>query len=121
RQGESCWIVSGEESVRQISLRAARLGVAADIPALELSSTGNVREIIASIEANPPSVVVIDSIQTMFHDGIESAPGTVAQVRASAHELIRAAKKRHTAVIMVGHVTKDGQIAGPRVLEHMVD
>lgn len=112
--------ISGEESVGQIQLRAERLGVNA--PAVELASANNVRDIIASIDApNAPALAIIDSIQTMFLDTIESAPGTVAQVRACAHALITAAKKRGVALILVGHVTKDGQIAGPRVVEHMVD
>ena len=80
------------------------------------------RDIITSIEkTDKPDVIIIDSIQTMFVDNLDSAPGTVSQVRASANELVRFAKKRNIVVILVGHVTKDGQIAGPRVLEHMVD
>ena len=112
--------ISGEESVGQIQLRAERLGVNA--PSVELASANNVRDILASIDCpNPPALAIIDSIQTMFLDSIESAPGSVAQVRACAHTLITAAKKRNVALILVGHVTKDGQIAGPRVVEHMVD
>jgi DNA repair protein RadA/Sms len=111
--------VSGEEAVDQVRLRARRLGLQ-DAP-VELASATNVRDILSSIEGQHPAVLVIDSIQTMFVDSVESAPGTVTQVRASTQEIIRVAKAGNMAVIFVGHVTKDGQIAGPRVLEHMVD
>jgi DNA repair protein RadA/Sms len=112
--------VSGEESVGQIQLRAERLGVTAN--QVSLAAANRVSDVLSVIDTpNPPALVIIDSIQTMFIDAIESAPGTVAQVRASAHALITAAKKRNVALILVGHVTKDGQIAGPRVVEHMVD
>lgn len=113
--------VSGEESLAQIQLRSQRLGLAK--APLKLATATSVREILASVDQAQSGidVLVIDSIQTMYVDNIESAPGTVAQVRASTHELIRAAKKRGFSLILVGHVTKDGQIAGPRVLEHMVD
>jgi DNA repair protein RadA/Sms len=112
--------VSGEESIDQIRLRAARLGVAA--APLEVAAATSVREILATFDhLHAPRLMVIDSIQTMFVDNVESAPGTVTQLRTSAHELIRFAKRRGTALLLVGHVTKDGQIAGPRVLEHMVD
>jgi DNA repair protein RadA/Sms len=116
-----CVYVSGEEAVDQVRMRARRLGLS-DAP-VELGSATNVRDILASVEGGekPTSVLIIDSIQTMFIDNIESAPGTVTQVRTSAHEIIRVAKARNMSVIFVGHVTKDGQIAGPRVLEHMVD
>lgn len=118
--GRQVLYVSGEESLNQIQLRAQRLGLAK--APLSLSAATSVRDILATIDlAQSPDVVVIDSIQTMFIDSLDSAPGTVAQVRTSAHELIRAAKKRGFALLLVGHVTKDGQIAGPRVLEHMVD
>lgn len=118
--GHSVLYVSGEESLAQIQLRSQRLGLS-NAP-LKLATATSVREILASIDTGQaPDVVIIDSIQTMFVDSLDSAPGTVAQVRASTHELIRAAKKRGFALILVGHVTKDGQIAGPRVLEHMVD
>lgn len=120
RSGRDVLYVSGEESLAQIQLRSQRLGLA-NAP-LKLATATSVREILASVDSGQaPDVVVIDSIQTMFVDSLDSAPGTVAQVRASTHELIRAAKKRGFALILVGHVTKDGQIAGPRVLEHMVD
>lgn len=112
--------VSGEEAVDQIRMRAARLGVAA--APVELATATSVRDIAASMDAaDGPDLVVIDSIQTMYVDSLEAAPGTVSQVRASAQELIRAAKKRGTVLLLVGHVTKEGAIAGPRVLEHMVD
>lgn len=115
-----CLYISGEESVEQVQMRAQRLGLG-DAP-VELASATNVRDIISSIETNePPALLVIDSIQTMFIENIDSAPGTVTQVRTSAQEIIRTAKARGIVVIFVGHVTKDGQIAGPRVLEHMVD
>jgi DNA repair protein RadA/Sms len=111
--------VSGEESIDQIRLRAARLGLAD--AAIGLAAVTSVRDVLATLEGSSPGVAVIDSIQTMYVDSLESAPGTVAQLRTSADELIRFAKRRGMAVFLVGHVTKDGQIAGPRVLEHMVD
>ncbi len=115
-----CAYVSGEEAVDQVRMRAQRLGVAG--ASVGLAAATSVRDIISSMEAaDSPDVVVIDSIQTMYVDALDSAPGTVAQVRASAQELIRVAKKRGIALLLVGHVTKEGAIAGPRVLEHMVD
>lgn len=118
--GRNVLYISGEESLAQIQLRSQRLGLSG--APLQLATATSVREILSSIDVpQSPDVVVIDSIQTMFVDSLDSAPGTVAQVRASTHELIRAAKKRGFSLILVGHVTKDGQIAGPRVLEHMVD
>lgn len=120
RHGEDVCYITGEESTAQVQLRSQRLG--AEKAPVQLAAANNVRDILATIDKNETHrVVIIDSIQTMFVDSLDSAPGTVAQVRASAHELIRAAKKRGFALILVGHVTKDGQIAGPRVLEHMVD
>jgi DNA repair protein RadA/Sms len=114
-----CAYISGEESIDQIRMRALRLGLAA--AAVDLASVTSVRDIISTMDREKFDVVVIDSIQTMYLDNLDSAPGTVAQVRASAQELIRVAKRRGTCLLLVGHVTKDGQIAGPRVLEHMVD
>lgn len=115
-----CVYVSGEEAVDQVRLRAARLGLAQS--AVALASATSVRDIITTLEAHDrPDLMVIDSIQTMYVDTLDSAPGTVGQVRASAHELIRAAKKRGVILLIIGHVTKEGTIAGPRVLEHMVD
>lgn len=120
-KGRKAVYISGEESVEQVRMRAERLGLA-DAP-LELASATNVGDIIASVTdaQNQPELLIIDSIQTMYLDNIDSAPGTVTQVRTSAQELVRLAKSRNIAVIFVGHVTKDGQIAGPRVLEHLVD
>ena len=119
-QAPACVYISGEEAVDQLRLRARRLGLA-DAQVL-LAAAISVRDITASLDsARPPAVVVIDSIQTMYVDSLDSAPGTVSQVRASAQELIRLAKARGFALLLVGHVTKDGQIAGPKVLEHMVD
>ncbi len=118
--GASCVYISGEESPEQVRLRARRLGLA-NAP-VKLASATSVRDILTSLEAGErPDAVIIDSIQTMFIDNLDSAPGSVAQVRGSAQELIRYAKRSGAVVILVGHVTKDGQIAGPRVLEHMVD
>jgi len=111
--------ISGEESLDQVRMRAERLGL--KNAKLELAAATNVRDIIETIDKKNFDAVVIDSIQTMYLDTLDSAPGTVAQVRASAQELIRAAKRRGTCLLIVGHVTKEGQIAGPRVLEHMVD
>jgi DNA repair protein RadA/Sms len=112
--------VSGEESLDQIRLRAARLGVTA--APVALAAATSIRDIASSLDAgDAPDVVVIDSIQTMYLDTLDSAPGTVSQVRGAAQELIRLAKQRGFCVILVGHVTKEGMIAGPRVLEHMVD
>ena len=117
--GRPVLYVSGEESIEQVRLRARRLGVT-DAP-LGLAAAVNLRDIAATLEQTPAALVVIDSIQTMWLDTIDSAPGTVTQVRASAFELIRLAKSRGFALVLVGHVTKDGALAGPRVLEHMVD
>ena len=114
-----CAYISGEESLDQVRLRAKRLGL--EKAEVELAAATNVRDIIETIDKKKFDAVVIDSIQTMYLDNLDSAPGTVAQVRASAAELIRAAKRRGTCLLLVGHVTKEGQIAGPRVLEHMVD
>jgi DNA repair protein RadA/Sms len=123
RSGQPVLYVSGEESIEQVRLRARRLGVM-EAP-IDLAASVNLRDIAASLDGGRPggrpALVVIDSIQTMWLDQIDSAPGTVAQVRAAAFELIRLAKQRGFALVLVGHVTKDGAIAGPRVLEHMVD
>ncbi len=120
RQGGRVVYVSGEESTAQVRLRAARLGLA-EAP-VQLAAQTLVEDIVATLASgDAPKLVVIDSIQTLWSDAIESAPGTVSQVRASAQGLIRFAKASGAAVLMVGHVTKDGQIAGPRVVEHMVD
>jgi DNA repair protein RadA/Sms len=112
--------ISGEEATDQVRLRARRLGLG-QAPVL-LAAATSVRDTLTTLgEGQPPALVVIDSIQTMHSDLIEGAPGTVSQVRASAGELIRFAKETGSALVLVGHVTKDGSIAGPRVLEHMVD
>ena len=118
--GTSAAYITGEEAIDQIRLRALRLGVA-ESP-VQLAAASNVRDILSSLDrADPPDLVVIDSIQTMYLDTLDSAPGTVSQVRGAAQELIRVAKQRGFVLILVGHVTKEGVIAGPRVLEHMVD
>ena len=112
--------ISGEEAVAQVRLRAARLGLA-QAP-VEIAAETHVDDIVATLQAGPaPALVIIDSIQTMWTSAVEAAPGTVTQVRGSAQTLIRYAKTTGACVILVGHVTKDGQIAGPRVVEHMVD
>ncbi len=120
RAGHRVVYISGEEAVAQVRLRAERLGLR-DAP-VELASETSVEDILATVsEGNIPKLIIIDSIQTMWTDTVQSAPGTVTQVRGSAQTLIRFAKKSGATVILVGHVTKDGQIAGPRVVEHMVD
>lgn len=112
--------ISGEESIDQIRLRAKRMNVKQD--SIQLAATTNVSEIINSIKVSKqPTVAIIDSIQTMFLDELSSAPGSVSQVRAAAGELTIFAKKNNITLLIVSHVTKDGQIAGPKVLEHMVD
>jgi DNA repair protein RadA/Sms len=118
--GERAVYISGEEAVAQVRLRAERLGLSS--APVELAAETAVEDIVATLsEGKTPRLVVIDSIQTMWTDAIESAPGTVSQVRAAAQVLIRYAKRSGAAIVLVGHVTKDGQIAGPRVVEHMVD
>jgi DNA repair protein RadA/Sms len=112
--------ISGEEAIDQVRLRALRLGLAAT--PVELAAETGVEDIVATLSRGKrPSLVVIDSIQTMWTGLLESVPGTVGQVRSAAQALIRFAKTAGAAVILVGHVTKDGQIAGPRLVEHMVD
>ncbi len=116
----NCTYISGEESVEQVRMRAERLGLAGANVALAAATS--VRDLVTTLDVpEATGVVVIDSIQTMFVDSLDSAPGTVAQVRTSAQELIRLAKRRGLVMVLVGHVTKEGAIAGPRVLEHMVD
>jgi DNA repair protein RadA/Sms len=120
RAGHRAVYISGEEAVAQVRLRAERLGLG-NAP-VELAAETAVEDIIATLsEGKTPRLIVIDSIQTMWTSTVESAPGTVTQVRGAAQALIRYAKRSGAAVILVGHVTKDGQIAGPRVVEHMVD
>jgi DNA repair protein RadA/Sms len=111
--------ISGEESTGQVQRRAVRLGLS-DQP-IALASETSLGTIIDGLIATKPDVIIIDSIQTLWTDQLGAAPGTVAQVRACAQELTRYAKNRGACIILVGHVTKDGQIAGPRVVEHMVD
>jgi DNA repair protein RadA/Sms len=120
KTGRRVLYISGEESIEQIRLRARRLDL--DGAPLELAATISVRDIVSTLEAERDlAMVVIDSIQTMWLDNVESAPGSVTQVRACGFELIRLAKGRGFSLVLVGHVTKDGALAGPRVLEHMVD
>ncbi|QYO78078.1 DNA repair protein RadA [Devosia salina] len=119
-RGKRVIYVSGEEAVAQVRLRAQRLGLGE--AGVLLAAETNVEIILATLENGPPpDLVIIDSIQTLWTDRVDSAPGTVTQVRTSAQALTRLAKKSGAAVVLVGHVTKDGQIAGPRVVEHMVD
>jgi DNA repair protein RadA/Sms len=120
RSGRPVVYISGEEAAGQVRLRASRLGLA-DAP-IQLASATSVRDILTTLYGmETPALLVIDSIQTMHSDQMEGAPGTVSQVRGCAFELIRYAKECGAAMVLVGHVTKDGSIAGPRVLEHMVD
>ena len=119
RNGLKVIYVSGEEATAQVRMRAKRLGLT-DSP-LILAAETNLRDILTTLDLEKPDLVIIDSIQTMWADHIEAAPGSVSQVRSSAHELTTYAKRKGVSVIMVGHVTKDGQIAGPRIVEHMVD
>jgi DNA repair protein RadA/Sms len=120
RAGHRAVYISGEEAVAQVRLRAERLGLGEE--AVELAAETSVEDIVATLShGKAPQLTVIDSIQTMWTQTVEAAPGTVTQVRGSASELIRFAKRTGGVVILVGHVTKDGQIAGPRVVEHMVD
>ncbi len=114
-----CLYVTGEESLQQVGLRAHRLGLSHQD--LKLLSETCVETILALAAAHPPKVMVIDSIQTIYTEALQSAPGAVAQVRESAAQLVRFAKQTATALFLVGHVTKEGTLAGPRVLEHMVD
>ena len=120
RSGKTVAYISGEESTTQLQMRARRLGLAD--AGVSLASATNVADIISSLDS-PDScdLLIIDSVQTMYISNIDSAPGTVSQVRSASFELIRLAKKRGIVLFLVGHVTKEGQIAGPKVLEHMVD
>ena len=113
----SCAYISGEEAADQVRLRAKRLQLSS--APVQLATTTHIGDILKSLGTT--KVAIIDSIQTMYVDTIEAAPGSVSQVRASAHDLIRFAKKHGVTILIVGHVTKEGMIAGPRVLEHMVD
>ncbi len=117
--GLSVLYISGEEATAQVRLRADRLGLS-EAP-VRLGAETSLRDILKTLDTEKPDVAIIDSIQTMWLDSVEAAPGSVSQVRAAAHELVAHAKRKGVAVILVGHVTKEGQIAGPRVVEHMVD
>ncbi|MFP5296094.1 MAG: DNA repair protein RadA, partial [Alphaproteobacteria bacterium] len=118
-RGASVAYISGEEAVEQIRARAKRMGLAA--APVNLASATALREIVGTLKREKFDIVIIDSIQTLWSDAHEAGPGSVTQVRACAGELVRLAKAQGVAVVLVGHVTKDGQIAGPRVVEHMVD
>ncbi len=119
RRGVSCAYISGEESAEQVRSRAHRMGLAD--ASVQLAAETSLRDILDGLKRARFDLVVIDSIQTMWSDAHEAAPGSVTQVRAATGELVRLAKKQGVAVILVGHVTKEGTIAGPRVIEHMVD
>ncbi|MCP4936875.1 MAG: DNA repair protein RadA [bacterium] len=120
KKGHRALYFSGEEATAQVRLRARRLKVT-DAP-VDLAAETNVANILATLEAGaPPAIVIIDSIQTVWSDNLDAAPGTVSQVRACSQHLVRYAKRSGAALLIVGHVTKDGQIAGPKVVEHMVD
>jgi DNA repair protein RadA/Sms len=119
RSGERCLVVTGEESAAQVRLRAGRIGALAD--ELYLAAETDLAALLGHVEAVEPTVLVVDSIQTIGSPAVDGAPGGVAQVREVAGVLTRIAKQRGIATILVGHVTKDGAIAGPRVLEHLVD
>lgn len=114
-----CLYVSGEESLQQINMRAKRLGL--DVAHLRCLTETNVEQVLAVAENEKPGLVVIDSIQTLYSEIVQSAPGSVSQVRESAAGLVRYAKQMNCAMVLVGHVTKEGSLAGPRILEHMVD
>ena len=117
--GESVLYVSGEESGEQVALRAQRLQL--DVGGMQLLAEINLERILDTLSQTRPSVAVIDSIQTLWSDALQSAPGSVAQVRECAAQLTRFAKQSGTSIFLVGHVTKEGALAGPRVLEHIVD
>jgi len=118
-RGANCAYISGEEAVEQVRSRAQRMGLA-EAP-VKLAAETSLREITEGLKRDAFDLVVIDSIQTLWSDAHEAGPGSVTQVRAAAGELVRLAKKRGVAIVLVGHVTKEGTIAGPRVIEHMVD
>lgn len=120
KSGERVLYFSGEEATAQVRLRAARLGVKK--APVELAAETNLEAILATMkDGETPALCIIDSIQTLWTETVEAAPGTVTQLRATTHALIRQAKKTNCCLIIVGHVTKDGAIAGPKVIEHMVD
>src|SRR5699024_987772 len=111
--------VTGEESAEQVALRAQRLGVSTQ--SVRLLAEIRLESIVAALQSEQPQVAVIDSIQTLYSHTLSAAPGSVSQVRECAAQLTRLAKQTGTALVFIGHVTKDGTLAGPRVLEHMVD
>ena len=117
--GVNCMYISGEESTNQVRIRADRLGLKK--APIKLASATSVNDILKSVEKEAPQVVVIDSIQTIFSPEVSASPGTVSQVRTCANELVTLAKSKDITMLIVSHVNKDGQIAGPKVLEHMVD
>jgi DNA repair protein RadA/Sms len=120
RKKPSVVYVSGEEALDQVRLRAARMGLS-QAP-VQLGSATCVEDILATVASGPvPDILAVDSIQTLWTSSLDAAPGTIAQVRTATHDLVRYAKASGTAVIFVGHVTKDGQIAGPKAVEHLVD
>src|SRR5690606_9462161 len=119
RAGFPSLYVTGEESGAQVALRARRLGI--DGSEVQVLAEIQLEKILATLDAEKPAIAVIDSIQTVYSEQLTSAPGSVAQVRECAAHLTRAAKASGTAIVLVGHVTKEGALAGPRVLEHMVD
>ena len=116
--GRRALLVTGEESAAQVKLRAERLGGVGDV---EILAETELETVCATLERERPDVCVIDSVQTLYSSELGSAPGSVAQVREAASRLLRLAKQEGVATILVGHVTKDGTVAGPRVLEHLVD
>jgi DNA repair protein RadA/Sms len=114
-----CLYVSGEESLQQINMRAKRLGL--DVGALRCLTETSVEQILNISQKEKPGLIVVDSIQTLHSEQVQSAPGSVSQVRETAAGLVRYAKQMNCAMVLIGHVTKDGSLAGPRILEHMVD
>lgn len=120
--GNKCIYISGEESESQVKIRASRLGLISNKHNLQIATASNIKDIITTLNSiSDIKIVVIDSIQTMYTDDISASQGTVSQVRTCAAELIHIAKEKGFALFLIGHVTKDGSIAGPRILEHMVD
>src|SRR5262249_32443652 len=119
RKGSAVYI-SGEEAMGQVRLRAARMGLS-EAP-VKLGSATCVEDILSTLTGAPaPGILAIDSIQTIWTQSLDAAPGTIAQVRTATHDLVRYAKSSGSALLLVGHVTKEGQIAGPKAVEHLVD
>jgi DNA repair protein RadA/Sms len=119
-QGKTAVYISGEEALAQVRLRASRMGLTK--APVQLGSATSVEDILSTLAMGPPpDILAIDSIQTLWTSSLEAAPGTIAQVRTATQDLVRYAKSSGTALILVGHVTKDGQIAGPKAVEHLVD